>query len=1192
MENCSLTNIEPAAAAAPVAFKLTTEHAINSSRSSSHSINFIEPQTITENPIYEAGANASADFVVSTAADSNYNLHDCDAKNSCALHKSGVNETVHPSIDQLCETIVTDGLDEPGDWIALDHADTHRDETLCDGPVSESYTNVDAAEHAEPLLTTWNIVSQPSDDTIVSGESHLPVGEALNKDETIILPDALERVASTIMRDFEESVNSCKEKCEKDKTEINGIESIDNSEALDKDVNEHTTAGETKAGDVSAPPKQRALPESDKERVVVTNPTLLSTAHTGTRQASRISNNTDLLGLPMDALHSISSFLTPQEWCNFVTTNKSASRIGREILQNARLHGFRCAMEVVTAWKLGQHEDAKEMAGLYISSGVPIYPRSLGHSYHTMRWRMGVEIKEMLRLENYESVISENTTPSLSNIDAFYQERQFRARDDRPVMSYLAEKSLFWMDKLYPVAATASFRNANRIQHRGRDGRSGTPTSAPSSSTSTVDPKIPLKIHQHLLDEHQNRRYSVNDLGGTLVAPPVSLSADFFHPHSYRQSFKRSLLASYHPLTILLETDLVDDASTETDEIVTALLEDQLGNIQQAGVQDDFVPPAHEDVFVFPIAAHQGHFEAQHLDLDNQEIFENVNSESKARVNAALSRVDIEVYSSAWTSSFSKIDETNGVKETKRHLRSRFTTYQRRLESLLVQRDHSGFDECILDFWDEFFPHSAGIQFYDEHTPVPRVSCLSKFLTRPCPKSIGIVQCEIERIKVKGVNMKGRLFPTYEYRLFIRNRSRTALPDIAAVDDEKSAPRRDTILMIAKNKGRKHAESSGVTPMSATARKGSNNYYLYTPQQNDVDAHYNHVNRTERAINMNPNGANYYPVLLSDDTGCCLLGRLQSNFIGTEFQIFTPHVRKRPRRRNEGGAYSANFSLSDVDDEFDYDSGVSSDTNSVRRSRFGRLSLRRSTANPAIVDSRSAFTDNIDSRGRSPTTIKEGCKLVKRATSLPELPQGRQARTNRRIANTPDAIKPKDTFLCEEEDGVITYTANLLGSRPRIMDVCLPKVSDEGVAAVEWKRYLDSCDDIDDTRMLQCFRQLQQRLENPEALLPVQDEPNQDNTSRAGHESAEDFGLLALQNRPPWWNIELGSFVLNFGGRVSVASVKNFQLCERNDQDNIMLQFGRIQGRHSFTMDFQHPLTAVQAFSIAISSLQSKISFG
>jgi tubby-related protein 1 len=106
-------------------------------------------------------------------------------------------------------------------------------------------------------------------------------------------------------------------------------------------------------------------------------------------------------------------------------------------------------------------------------------------------------------------------------------------------------------------------------------------------------------------------------------------------------------------------------------------------------------------------------------------------------------------------------------------------------------------------------------------------------------------------------------------------------------------------------------------------------------------------------------------------------------------------------------------------------------------------------------------------------------------------------------------------------------------------------------------------------------------------------EANQDNNAEsAANVAPDDFGLYALQNRPPWWNIELGSFVLNFGGRVSVASVKNFQLCDRNDQDRIMLQFGRIQGRHSFTMDFQHPLTAVQAFSIAISSLQSKISFG
>lgn len=165
------------------------------------------------------------------------------------------------------------------------------------------------------------------------------------------------------------------------------------------------------------------------------------------------------------------------------------------------------------------------------------------------------------------------------------------------------------------------------------------------------------------------------------------------------------------------------------------------------------------------------------------------------------------------------------------------------------------------------------------------------------------------------------------------------------------------------------------------------------------------------------------------------------------------------------------------------------------------------------------------------------------------------------------------------------------------MDVCIPKVSLDGAAGAEWKKYLDMSPEVDSSagnRMLNHLKQIQQRNENEEQGRG----PNQAEAGDVSGENSDqytppdDFGLLALQNRPPWWNIELGSFVLNFGGRVSVASVKNFQLCDRTDQDYIMLQFGRIQGRHSFTMDFQYPLTAVQAFAIAISSLQSKISFG
>jgi hypothetical protein len=198
----------------------------------------------------------------------------------------------------------------------------------------------------------------------------------------------------------------------------------------------------------------------------------------------------------------------------------------------------------------------------------------------------------------------------------------------------------------------------------------------------------------------------------------------------------------------------------------------------------------------------------------------------------------------------------------------------------------------------------------------------------------------------------------------------------------------------------------------------------------------------------------------------------------------------------------------------------------------------------------------------------------------------------RAIANSePDAAQFSHAYpvVNEEEVGAVTYTANLLGNRPRVMDVCIPKLLEDGSVSNEWRRVPDdSVEDADTStsnRMLNKFKTIQ-RVEN------VGDENASNGEGNNNINTADHHGLIILQNRPPWWNIELGAFVLNFGGRVSVASVKNFQLCEPANQDCIMLQFGRIQGRHSFTMDFQHPLTPMQAFSIAISSLQSKISFG
>eukprot|EP00062_Callorhinchus_milii_P027944 gi/632991871/ref/XP_007884822.1/ PREDICTED: tubby-related protein 3-like [Callorhinchus milii] len=82
--------------------------------------------------------------------------------------------------------------------------------------------------------------------------------------------------------------------------------------------------------------------------------------------------------------------------------------------------------------------------------------------------------------------------------------------------------------------------------------------------------------------------------------------------------------------------------------------------------------------------------------------------------------------------------------------------------------------------------------------------------------------------------------------------------------------------------------------------------------------------------------------------------------------------------------------------------------------------------------------------------------------------------------------------------------------------------------------------------------------------------------------------ILALHNKAPTWNEETQSYVLNFHGRVTQASVKNFQIINLDDPDYVLLQFGRV-AEDVFTMDYNYPICALQAFTIALSSFDSKL---
>ena len=199
-----------------------------------------------------------------------------------------------------------------------------------------------------------------------------------------------------------------------------------------------------------------------------------------------------------------------------------------------------------------------------------------------------------------------------------------------------------------------------------------------------------------------------------------------------------------------------------------------------------------------------------------------------------------------------------------------------------------------------------------------------------------------------------------------------------------------------------------------------------------------------------------------------------------------------------------------------------------------------------------------------------------------------------------DAQKDSSLIQARQELGTVLYKQNVLGSRgPRKMKVMVPRIDAEG-----------------QRRVLKPTSTQESMLERYKVL---KDDPD----------------VMVLKNKPPKWNDQVGAYVLNFNGRVTRASVKNFQLSDpKGDRahapahartthtradaprvhapalapalapacspssrsararlaaaDVVVMQFGRV-GKDAFTMDFQYPLCALQAFGIALSSFDYKI---
>ncbi|XP_052171179.1 tubby-like F-box protein 3 [Diospyros lotus] len=164
----------------------------------------------------------------------------------------------------------------------------------------------------------------------------------------------------------------------------------------------------------------------------------------------------------------------------------------------------------------------------------------------------------------------------------------------------------------------------------------------------------------------------------------------------------------------------------------------------------------------------------------------------------------------------------------------------------------------------------------------------------------------------------------------------------------------------------------------------------------------------------------------------------------------------------------------------------------------------------------------------------------------------------------------------------ISYDLNVLGSRgPRrmhcVMDaIPASAINPGGIAPTQTEFLLGN---VETPPSLPFFRSKSTRMEN----------------FHCGPLSTQKDDMLVLKNKAPRWHEQLQCWCLNFNGRVTVASVKNFQLVASveegaavQEQENVILQFGKV-GKDVFTMDYQYPISAFQAFGICLSSFDTKI---
>ena len=191
--------------------------------------------------------------------------------------------------------------------------------------------------------------------------------------------------------------------------------------------------------------------------------------------------------------------------------------------------------------------------------------------------------------------------------------------------------------------------------------------------------------------------------------------------------------------------------------------------------------------------------------------------------------------------------------------------------------------------------------------------------------------------------------------------------------------------------------------------------------------------------------------------------------------------------------------------------------------------------------------------------------------------------------------------------GFVRYTQNRIGRAvgPRRMEIALPNVSrpsyqensppvyyHEAVSSSSSLSF-DSTEDSDDDTSCES----QSVDDSKKWTTKVHRPANRTQTlrsllARGAEAMINDKTIIYGSNVEPYWLEQIGAYSLDFQGRVTLPSNKNFQLVAGNRTNDIILQFGKVtslKNKEIYTMDVQWPLSPLQAFGICLSACDRKL---